>query len=127
MAWHFETHPAFQNELDWIERFMRDHVEPLDHVLEPKLLHDIAGRALHLHESLGLSNELPFMHWVTESYFLALADGPTEVHKVTLAKQVLRGYDPATDTFPDYHLPRLRAAALERFAEDVESSEASFR
>jgi hypothetical protein len=31
VAWDFETDPAFQYALDWIERFMRDHVEPLDH------------------------------------------------------------------------------------------------
>ncbi|MDX3901453.1 MAG: acyl-CoA dehydrogenase family protein [Sphingobium sp.] len=87
----------------------------------PKLLHDIAGRALHLHGSLGLSDEMPFMHWVTESYFLALADGPTEVHKVTVAKQVLRDYQPTEDLFPAYHLPRVHAAALERYRDDLEA------
>src|ERR1700676_413772 len=34
VAWDFETDPAFQNELDWIDHFMRDRVEPLDHVLD---------------------------------------------------------------------------------------------
>jgi len=92
----------------------------------PKLLHDIAGRALHLHGSLGLSDEMPFMHWVTESYFLALADGPTEVHKVTVAKQVLRDYQATSELFPDYHLPRVRAAALERYGEDLEALDAAF-
>ncbi len=81
----------------------------------PKVLHDIASRALHVHGSLGLSDEMPFMHWVTESYFLALADGPTEVHKVTLAKQILRGYRPDPELFPPYHLPRLRQAAIDRY------------
>ena len=89
----------------------------------PKLLHDIAGRALHLHGSLGLSDEMPFMHWVTESYFLALADGPTEVHKVTVAKQVLRDYRPSEDLFPAYHLPRVRAAALDRYGADLDELE----
>jgi acyl-CoA dehydrogenase len=89
----------------------------------PKLLHDIAGRALHLHGSLGLSDEMPFMHWVTESYFLALADGPTEVHKVTVAKQVLRDYKPSEDLFPAYHLPRVRAAALDRHGADLDELE----
>ncbi|MFN3725964.1 MAG: acyl-CoA dehydrogenase family protein [Allosphingosinicella sp.] len=83
----------------------------------PKLLHDIAGRALHIHGSLGLSDEMPFMHWVTESYFLALADGPTEIHKVTVARQLLREVEPASELFPDYHVPKLRAAALARYGE----------
>ncbi len=67
----------------------------------PKILHDIAGRALHVHGSLGLSDEMPFMHWVTESYFLALADGLTEVHKVTVAKEVLKSVEPDDTPFPD--------------------------
>jgi acyl-CoA dehydrogenase len=92
----------------------------------PKLLHDLAGRALHLHGSLGLSDEMPFMGWVTESYFLALADGPTEVHKVTVARQVLRDYSASAELFPDYHLPRVRAAAMARFGADLEAFETAF-
>ena len=92
----------------------------------PKLLHDIAGRALHIHGSLGLSDEMPFMHWVTESYFLALADGPTEVHKVTVARQVLRDHAPSDTLFPDYHLPRVRAAAMARYGADLEAFETAF-
>ena len=33
MAWDFETDPHFQQELDWIEAFTRNEIEPLDHVL----------------------------------------------------------------------------------------------
>ncbi len=33
MAWDFETEPEFERELQWIERFVRDEVEPLDLVL----------------------------------------------------------------------------------------------
>ena len=33
MAWDFETEPEFQVKLDWIENFVREEVEPLDHVL----------------------------------------------------------------------------------------------
>ena len=33
MAWDFETEPEFQTELDWIDRFVAEEVEPLDHVL----------------------------------------------------------------------------------------------
>jgi len=72
----------------------------------PKVLHDIASRALHIHGSLGLSDEMPFMQWVTESYFLALADGPTEVHQITLAKELLRHVKADPTPFPDYHLPQ---------------------
>jgi acyl-CoA dehydrogenase len=41
MSWDFETDPAFQAELDWIEAFVRDEVEPLEHVLgSPWDIHD---------------------------------------------------------------------------------------
>jgi acyl-CoA dehydrogenase len=83
----------------------------------PKVLHDIASRALHLHGSLGLSSEMPFAGQVLASYFLALADGPTEVHKVTLAREVLGGYRASTDLFPAYHLPRVEAEAQAKFAD----------
>jgi acyl-CoA dehydrogenase len=34
VAWDFETDPEFQRELDWIDEFVREEVEPLDYVLE---------------------------------------------------------------------------------------------
>jgi acyl-CoA dehydrogenase len=51
---------------------------------------------------------------------LGLADGPTEVHKVTVARQVLRDYQPSDDLWPTQHLPKRRAAARAKFAEYLE-------
>ena len=34
MGWDFETEPEFQEKLDWVDRFVRDEVEPLDIVLD---------------------------------------------------------------------------------------------
>ena len=83
----------------------------------PKVLHDVASRALHIHGSLGLSDEMPFARQVMASYFLALADGPTEVHKITLAKQLLRDYSPSADIFPSYHELKLRQRAHAKYGE----------
>ncbi|MET1003652.1 MAG: acyl-CoA dehydrogenase family protein, partial [Acidimicrobiia bacterium] len=33
MSWDFETDPEFQRELDWVDAFVRDEVEPLDFVV----------------------------------------------------------------------------------------------
>ena len=30
MSWEFSTDPAFQEQLDWMDGFVRDEVEPLD-------------------------------------------------------------------------------------------------
>ncbi len=88
--------------------------------LMPKVYHDIASRALHLHGSLGISNEMPFTGMLINSYAMGLADGPTEVHKVTVARQILREYEPTTDLFPEYHLPRRRKAALALYGNQLE-------
>ena len=33
MGWDFETEPEYQEKLDWVDRFLREDVEPLDYVL----------------------------------------------------------------------------------------------
>jgi len=83
----------------------------------PKVLHDIASRALQVHGSLGVSNEMPFAAMVLESFHMGLADGATEVHKVTLARQLLADHKASDDLFPTMHLPKLRAQARERYAD----------
>jgi len=88
-------------------------------VAMPKVYNDIATKAAHLHGALGVSNEMPFMHMVTSSLVMGIADGPTEVHKVTLAKQVLKDYRPDNDLFPKYHIPRLREEAQEKFSKEL--------
>jgi alkylation response protein AidB-like acyl-CoA dehydrogenase len=82
-----------------------------------RVLHDVSARALQLHGSLGTTHEMPFVQHLVESFVLGLADGPTEVHKVTLARQILRDYKAAPDLFPSEHLLRLRAAAEAKFAD----------
>lgn len=88
--------------------------------LMPKVYHDIISRALHLHGSLGVSNEMPFTGMLIGSYAMGLADGPTEVHKVTVARQVLREYSPSNSLFPDYSLPNRYNAAVARYGDQLE-------
>ncbi|WP_329410190.1 acyl-CoA dehydrogenase family protein [Nocardia vinacea] len=81
----------------------------------PKVLHEVASRALQIHGSIGTTAEMPFLGYVRDSYTMALADGPTEVHLTNLARALLRNYQADTDTFPDYHIPRRRQEAEEKF------------
>ena len=80
-------------------------------VMMPKVYNDIATKAAHLHGALGVSNEMPFMHMVTSSLVMGIADGPTEVHKVTLARTLLSKATPAPGLFPTRHIPAEREAA----------------
>ncbi|WP_040796399.1 acyl-CoA dehydrogenase family protein [Nocardia higoensis] len=81
----------------------------------PKVLLDVAGRAIQLHGSLGISTEMPFGSWVLESFHMALADGATELHKIQVAKQLLRGVEPAPGLFPTGHLLAKQEQAREKF------------
>ena len=75
-----------------------------------------AQRALQVHGALGVSDEMPFTRMMTGAAVMGLADGPAEVHKVTVAKQVLRDCSPADDLWPSGHLPKRLAAAREKYA-----------
>jgi acyl-CoA dehydrogenase len=86
----------------------------------PKVFHDVAVRALQIHGSLGVTPEMPFVEQVMESFVMGLADGPTEVHKVTLARQILRDYKATPGLFPTAHIPALRDAALKKYANMIE-------
>jgi acyl-CoA dehydrogenase len=99
---------------DW--KAIRKNVSAVKAVM-PRLLHDIASRALHIHGSLGISLEMPFTEWVINSYHVGLADGPTEVHKVTVAREVLKAYSPANGMFPSYIGYEQDALAREKFGE----------
>lgn len=97
---------------DW--KALRKNVAAVKAVM-PKVLHDIASHALHIHGSLGISHEMPFAEWLVNSYHVGLADGPTEVHKVTVAREVLKDYRPANGMFPSYIGYEQRARALEKY------------
>jgi acyl-CoA dehydrogenase len=109
-AWLIDKHKDYQK--------VRKDIAAIK-VAMPKVYNDIATKAAHLHGALGVSNEMPFMHMVTSSLVMGIADGPTEVHKVTLAKQVLKDYAPDNELFPAYHIPKLREEAQKRFAKEL--------
>jgi len=89
-------------------------------VAMPKVFHDVAQRAMHLHGALGVSSEMPFASMLTSAEALAIADGPTEVHKITLATQLMKDYKPTEGLWPSGHLPTRREQALTRYADLLE-------
>ena len=89
-------------------------------VAMPTVLMNIAQRAIQVHGALGVSNEMPLSGMLLGASVMGLADGPTEVHKVTIARQVLRDYRPSDDLWPTEHLPKKRAAARAKFADLLE-------
>ena len=89
-------------------------------VVMPTVLHDIAWRAMQIHGALGTTNEMPFMGMVHAAAVMGLADGPTEVHKVTVARQVLRDYKESDDIWPTQWLPKRQEAARAKYGQYME-------
>jgi acyl-CoA dehydrogenase len=89
-------------------------------VAMPKVLHDVVQRSMHLHGALGVSDEMPFFEMLIGSEALALADGPTEVHKITVAREVLKEHTAVDTLFPSGHLPTRQAAARSKYAAALE-------
>lgn len=102
---------ADQNK-DW--RALQQNVSAVK-VMMSKVLHDISSMALHLHGSLGITTEMPFANHLMNSFMLGLADGPTEVHKNVVAKNMLKGVRPSADAFPAYIGHRVAERAKEHF------------
>ena len=111
VAWSIDKHDDY--------RKVRKDIAAVK-VLMPGVLHDIAWRAMQVHGALGVSNEMPFHRMMLGASVLGLADGPTEVHKVTVARQVLRDHAASDDLWPTRHIPKLRAAAEAKYAEILE-------
>ncbi len=89
-------------------------------VVMPTVLHDIAWRAMQVHGALGTTNEMPFFGMIHGAGVMGLADGPTEVHKVTVARQLLRDYKPTDGMWPTEWIPQRIDDAKAKFAEQLE-------
>ena len=82
-----------------------------------KVLHDVIDRAVQVHGSLGYSTDMPLEQMYRLARSARIYDGPDEVHRVTVARRVLRGYEPAKGEWPTEHIPTRREAARARFAD----------
>jgi acyl-CoA dehydrogenase len=89
-------------------------------VVMPTVLHDIAWRAMQVHGALGTTNEMPFFGMIHGAGVMGLADGPTEVHKVTVARQVLRDYEGTEGMWPTEWIPGKVEAARAKYAAYLE-------
>ena len=68
-----------------------------------QIMSSIGSRATHLHGALGVSNLMPLGG---NGEMMATVDGPTEVHMVTVARQVIKQHKPSADNWPTMFRPR---------------------
>jgi acyl-CoA dehydrogenase len=81
-----------------------------------QVLHDVVDRALQIHGSLGYSTDMPLEAMYRYARGARFYDGPDEVHRESVARQILRGYEAPADGVPSQHVPTRREAAREKFA-----------
>ena len=84
------------------------------------VLCNVIDRALQAHGSLGYSTDLPLEAMYRFARAARFYDGPDEVHRASVARQILRGYEPPADGVPSEHVPTRCAAAQEKFADLLE-------
>lgn len=61
-------------------------------VYVPAAYHRVVDRAIQVYGAAGVSGDYPFADMYTGARTLRIADGPDEVHKILIAKNVLRRY-----------------------------------
>src|ERR1700730_4963880 len=86
-----------------------------------QVLHDVVDRALQAHGALGYSTDLPLEAMYRYARGARFYDGPDEVHRASVARQILRGYEPPADGIPTENVPRRREAAQHKFADLLEA------
>jgi acyl-CoA dehydrogenase len=80
-----------------------------------KVLYNVIDRAIQIHGSLGYTTDLPLESMYRAARAARIYDGPDEVHKVTVARQILKNYRPSEPSIE--HVPTRRKAAEAKFAD----------
>jgi acyl-CoA dehydrogenase len=58
-----------------------------------RVLHDVIDRAVQVHGSLGVSGDSPLSAMYLGARFARIYDGPDEVHRMVVARRILRAYE----------------------------------
>ena len=61
-------------------------------IFVPNAMHRVVDRAIQVHGALGVSGDTPLEAMYRGARTLRLADGPDEVHRILIAKNVLKQY-----------------------------------
>jgi acyl-CoA dehydrogenase len=86
-------------------------------VATAEVAQEIIWGCAHLHGSLGASNEMRFGQMVSSAFRMAIVDGPTEVHRATLGRQILKRAPKASGRFPTDHVPELLKQSIAKYGD----------
>ena len=85
------------------------------------VLGKVLDRAIQVHGALGMTDDTPLAGWYRHERAARIYDGPDEVHRASVARQVLRGYQAPADGVPSEFIPARREAARRQFADALEA------
>jgi alkylation response protein AidB-like acyl-CoA dehydrogenase len=80
-----------------------------------KVLREVSFNALHIRGSLGTTNLTPIQAMYAGAPTMGIADGVDEVHKATVARNVLKDYEPHEGFWPTEYIPAKREKARAKF------------
>ncbi len=86
-------------------------------VFGAQMLYDVVDRALQLHGGLGFSTDMPLEAMYRFARHARFVDGADEVHRESIARQVLKRYEAPADGVPTEYVPARRERARRKFAE----------
>ena len=69
-------------------------------VATPNAALRVIDRAIQVHGGAGVSDDFPLASMYAHGRTLRLADGPDEVHRVTIARRELRRFEPEREVGP---------------------------
>lgn len=101
------------------ERAAREEIAACK-IATASVLKSIGLRAIQVHGGLGLTDQMPLTSVLMGGITLGLADGPTEAHKVNLARQILKGYEAEDPVWPSEFLPNRIERAREKYGHLVD-------
>lgn len=55
-----------------------------------RMLHNVIDRAIQVHGALGVTSDTPLEHMYREARFARIYDGPDEVHRMVVSRQLLK-------------------------------------
>ena len=56
------------------------------------MLHNVIDTAIQVHGSLGMSADLPLTKWLAHARAMRIVDGPDEVHRWSVGRNLLKAY-----------------------------------
>lgn len=83
------------------------------------VLYNVIDRAIQVHGALGFSTDMPLERMYRAARSARLVDGADEVHKVTVARRLLKNYS-AVDV-PTEHRPARAEYACQKFAQYLDT------